>query len=123
MVQGRQDWNAPTGRGATECSSTGAVQLSVLFCVTFHLLCILTKYTVVDTALGPTSTLGMLAVVPGVSQKLFPQGHQCRSTEVRSQDCSSRAPGPAVGAMEAAQTLARPSPQVYVPTEPAAAKT
>ena len=39
-----------------------------------------------------------------------------RSTEVRYQDCSSRAPGPTVGAMEAAQTLSWPNPPVYIPT-------
>ena len=36
----------------------------------------------------------MLAVGLGVSQELFSQGHQCRYTEVRSQDCSSCMPGP-----------------------------
>ena len=96
--------------------------MSVLRCVTFHLLCRLSEYTVIGTAFSPTSTTGMLAVHPGTSQALFSQCHQRRSTEVRSQDCSSRAPGPAVGAMEAAQTLARPSLLVYTPTMPIAAK-
>ena len=96
--------------------------MSVLFFVTFHPLCGLTKYTVVGTALGPTSVVGMLAVGPGASQTLFSQGHQCGSTEVVSQDCSSCTPGPAMGAMEAAQTLAWTNPCVYAPSKPIAAK-
>ena len=44
---------------------------SVLCGVTCHLLCWLTKYTVVGTALGPTSTVGMPAISPGVTQALF----------------------------------------------------
>ena len=54
----------------------------------------------------PLLTVGMLAVGPGVSKALFSPGHQCRSTEVRCQDCNSHAHGVAVGPMEAAQTLA-----------------
>ena len=96
--------------------------MSVLCFVTFHPLCRLTKYTVVGIALGPTSFVGVLAIGPGASQALFSPGHQDRSTEVRSKDCSNHAPGPAVGAMEAAQTLAQPSPHVYAPTKPTAAK-
>ena len=79
-------------------------------------------YTVVNTVLGPILTEGMLAIGLGDYQALFSPGHQCRSSEVRSQDCSSRAPGPTVGAMEAAQILALPSPCMYVPTKLTAAK-
>ena len=79
--------------------------MNVLFCLPFCPLCRLTKYTVVDIALGPTLTVGMLAVGPGDSQALFSPGHWRRSTEVRSQDCSSNEPGPAVGAVVAAQIL------------------
>ena len=79
--------------------------MNVLCCVPFHLLCVLTKYTIVGTALSPALTVGMLAIGPGDSQALFSPGHWNRSTEVRSQDCSSCAPGPTVGSMEAAQTL------------------
>ena len=79
-------------------------------------------YTVVGTVLGPTLTVGTPAIGPGDSQALFSPGHQCRSTEVSSQDCSSCAPGPTVGAVEAAQTLAWPNPHVYLPTKPTAAK-
>ena len=93
----------------------------MLSCVPFHPLCRLTKCTVVGTALSPTSTVGILAVGPGVSQALFSPGHQHRSTEVRFQDCSSHAPGPAMGVMHAAQILAQPSPCVYMPTKPTAA--
>ena len=82
-------------------------------------------YTVVGAALGPTLTAGMLAIDPEVSQMLFSQVHQCRSTEVRSQDCSSHGSdrsGPTVGAFRAAQTLACPNPHAYVPTKSTAAK-
>ena len=96
--------------------------VNVLCCVPFRLLCRLTKYTVAGTALRPTLTAGMPAIGLVDSQELFSPGHWCRSTEVRSQDCSSRSPGPAVGAVEAAQTLAWPSPHMYVSTEPTAAK-
>ena len=66
--------------------------------------------------------MGMLAIGPGVSKALFSLGLQCRSTKVRSQDCSHRAPAPAGGVTEAPQTLAWPNPHLYVPTKPTAAK-
>ena len=90
--------------------------MNVLCCATYHPLHGLTKYTVVGTALSLTLTVGMLAIGPGDSQALFSPGHQHRSTEVRSQDCSSHAPGHTVGGTEAAQTLAWPNPRVYMPT-------
>ena len=96
--------------------------MNVLCCVPFQPFCGLTKYTVVGSALGPTLTVGMLAIGAGDSQVLFSPGHQCRSTEVTSQDCSSHARGPTVGAVEAAQTLAWPHPHAYMPTKPTAAK-
>ena len=96
--------------------------MGVLCCVTFHLLCELSDYTVFGTALGPTLTIGMLAIGPGVSLKLFSPGHQHRSTEVRSQDCSNYGSGPTVGTMGAAQTLAWSNTHMYVPTESTAAK-
>ena len=43
----------------------------MLYCVSFHLLCELSDYTVVGTALGPTLTMGKLAIGLGVSQTLF----------------------------------------------------
>ena len=72
-----------------ECSP-----VSVFCCVTFHLLCGLTKYTIVATA--------MLAVGLGVSQALFSPAHQHRFDEIRSENCGSHGPGPTVGAMETA---------------------
>ena len=96
--------------------------MSVLCCVPFHALCRLIKYTVVGTAVSPTLTLGMPADGPGDSQVLFSPGHRCRFIEVRFQDCTSHAPGPAVGAIEAAQTLAWHNPCMYMPTKPTAAK-
>ena len=82
----------------------------------------LTKYTVIGTALSLILPVGMMAVGPGDSQALFSLCHRCRFTEVRPQDCSSHAPGPTVGAMEAAQTLAWPNPYVNMSTKPTAAK-
>ena len=105
-----------------------SIPLPELFTPECALLCHLSpvvqthKVTAVGTALGPVSTLEMPEVSPSVPQALFSQGHQCRSTEARSQNCSSCAPGPTVGAMEAAQTLAWPSLHVYVPTKPTAAQ-
>ena len=96
--------------------------MAVLCCVAFHPFCDLSDYTVVDTALGPALTVGMPAIGPGVSQTLFSPGHQRRSTEVRSQDCSNHESGPAVDAMGAAQTLAWPNPHVFVPAKFTAAK-
>ena len=96
--------------------------MSTLCCVTFHPLCELTEYSVFGVAPGPTSTVGTPAAGPGICPALFSHGQQRRSTEVRSQDCSRCAPGLAVGAVEAAQTLAGPSPHVYWPTTPTAAK-
>ena len=80
--------------------------MNVLYYFSFCPLCGLTKYTVVGTALSPALTVGMPAIGLGDSHVLFSPGHQCRSTEVRFQDCSSHSPRPAVGTMEAAQTLA-----------------
>ena len=68
------------------------------YCVTFHLSCWLTNYTVVGTALSALPSnlpVGLPAIGPGVSP-VFSPGHLCESTEVRSQDCSSRVPGPSV---------------------------
>ena len=84
--------------------------MNVLCCGPFHPLCRLTKYTVVGTALSPALTVGMPAVGPGDCQVLFSTGHWHRSTEVRSHNCNSRALGPTVGALEAAQALSWPNP-------------
>ena len=73
----------------------------VFCCVTFHLLGELRSYSVFGTDLSPSLTVGMLAIRPGVSQALFSPGHQSRSTDVRSQDCSI-------------MDLAWPIPHVYV---------
>ena len=95
-----------------------------VFCrFSFHPLCGLTKYTVLGSAPSPTLMMIMMDIGPGVSQALVSSGHCCRSTEVSSQDCSSHAPGPAVGGTEATQTLAWPNTCVYMPTKPTAAKT
>ena len=95
--------------------------MGVFCCVTFHPLCKLPDYSVVGTALGPTLTVGMPAIGPGVSQTLFSPGHLCISTEVRPQDCSNHGSGPTLGVIRAAQTLAWLNPHVYVPTKSTAA--
>lgn len=86
-------------------------------------MCSVVSHFTCGTSLSPTSTRGMLVVSPGVSQELISPSYQCRYTEVRSQDCSSHAHGPAVGAMEAAQILSWPTLCMYTPTNPRAAKT
>lgn len=53
----RQDWNAPTGRGATQCSSTGVVQREVCSLVLPETLFHAYEYIVVDTAFGPALTM------------------------------------------------------------------
>ena len=67
--------------------------MNVLSCVPFWMFCVLTKCTVVGAALGPTLTVSMPAVGPGVSQVLFSRGLQHRATEVRYPCCSSHSPG------------------------------
>ena len=96
--------------------------MGVLCCVTFHPFCELSDYTDVGMALNPTLTLHMPAVGPGVSQTLFSPGRQCRSTEVRSQDCSNHGSGSFMGATGAAWNLAWPNPLMYVPTKSTASK-
>ena len=54
--------------------------------------CVLTKCTVVGAALGPTLTVSMPAVGPGVSQVLFSRGLQHRATEVRRMTTATRIP-------------------------------
>lgn len=58
--------------------------MNMLCCITSPLLYGPTKYTAGGTALGFISTVGMLAVGPGVFQVLFSPGHHRRSTEVKS---------------------------------------
>ena len=108
----------PLGEKALSIPSLG------LFIFECALLCLLSHgvwaqgYTVVGPAFGPTLTVGMPTNGPGDSQVLFSPVHWHRSTEVRSQDCSSHVPGPTVGAMEVAQTLAWPNPVCVCPQSP-----
>ena len=121
LVLGWQDRSGPTGRGTRVFLHRSCSLVSVLCCVTFHLLCGLTKYTIVGTALDPTSTVRMSAIGCSIPQALFSQDHQCRSIEDRSQDLSSRLPGPSVGVMEASQTLTQwpsPAPACVCPQSP-----
>ena len=94
----------------------------MLCCVTFHPLLELTNSPLVGTAFSPTLTVGTPAIGPRVSQALFSPGHQHRSTEVSSQDCSNHASGTTVGAVEATQTLAWPISHLYLPRKSTAAK-
>ena len=89
--------------------------MGVLCCVTFNPLCVLSGHTVVDTALGPTLTVGMLVIGPGVSQTLFSQGQQHRSTEFRSQECNNYGSGPAVDAMGQLRLWPGPTPMCMCP--------
>ena len=107
VVLGRWDRSNPSVKGARVFLHWSCSLVSVLCCVTFHLLCGLTKYAIVGIALDPTSVVRMLTIGPSVPQALFSQGHQCRSTEDKPQDLSSRSPGPSVGVLGASQTLAQ----------------
>ena len=78
---GRWDWSPRTGRRAR-----AVPRVSALCCVTWHLLCHRTKYTVASTALGPVSTLGMPAAALG-SQSIV-------STGAPVQINQSQVPGP-----------------------------
>ena len=111
VVQDRWDWSTPTGREVTEYSSCGADPLRVCSVVS--------PFTLVQ---AHRLYRGLACGWPVVSQVLFSPGHQHRLTEGGSQHCSSHAPEPAVVAMEAAQTLAWPSPHVYLPPKPTALK-
>lgn len=122
MVLGWQDRSGPTGRGTRVFLHRSCSLVSVLCCVTFHLLCGLTKYTIVGIALGPTLTVHMPAIGPGDSLVLFLPGHWHRSTEVWFQDFSSCTPRPTVGAIGAVQSVAWSNLHVYLPTRPTAAK-
>ena len=113
---GRWDWSPRTGRRAR-----AVPRVSVLCCVTWHLLCHLTKYTVASTALGPISTLGMPATGPGVPQALFPQEHQCRSTRVRSWDHIRHSSGPGGSYKGSADPGPAQSPG-HMPTKPLTAE-
>ena len=84
-----------TGRGAPEDCCSGDVPLGCALSVTFCTLCE-SRVTLVGIDLGPTSTMGMPAHGPGVSQMLFSPGHQHRSPELRSQNCIHHGAGPAV---------------------------
>lgn len=104
-MQGRQDWSTPTGRDVTEYSSSEAVLLE-MYSVESPLPTVQAHRVLVGTALGLTLTLSMLAVGPGNSQMLFSPGLRGRSNVFKPQDCSTQAPGSAMGATEVAQTLA-----------------
>lgn len=110
------------GEEQMNISSPEISPLSVLCCVTFHPFCKLTRDIFVGTALSTISIMGMLAVGPGASQGLFSQGYQCKSTEIRPQDCSIYELRPTLAGMKAAQILAWASPHGYAPTKPIVAK-
>lgn len=77
--------------------------MSLFSSVIFHPLCGFVKYTIVGSTVP--------AFGPGFFQALF-SSRQHRSDEVRSQDYSSVAPRPIVGAREIAQTGLIQSPCV-----------
>ena len=86
-------------------TSVCAVCVSFTHCVTLMWPC-------VGTALGPTLTLCMLAHGPGVSQMLFSEGHQHRSSEVRSQDGIHHGAGPTVVLWGSSDSGLAPPPSV-----------
>ena len=109
---GRWDWSPRTGRRAR-----AVPRVSALCCVTWHLLCHRTKYTVASTALGPVSTLGMPAAALGSPRHCFHRSTSADQPESGPGTTSVTHLGPA-GATKAAQTLAQPSPQGTCPQSP-----
>lgn len=73
-----------TGREATEYLSSGAIYQYVFSVVS--LFTIVWTF-IVGNSLGPTLTMGMLVIGPGVCQ-VFSPGHH-RATEIRCWDCSN----------------------------------
>lgn len=94
----------------------------MLYCVTFSSLCGLIQFTLVGAALSPNLNIVISVIGSGVSQVLFSLGHQCNSTEIRTQDCNIYALGSAVGFMEAYQTLVCSDLCLYMPTKSTAAQ-
>ena len=92
--------------------------MKVLCYVPLRPLCRLTKYTVVGTALSPALTVGMLAIDPVDSQVLFSPGHWHRSTEVMSQDCSSRHLDPMCELWRQLGLWSGPTPKFMCPQSP-----
>ena len=82
------DWSTPTGREATEDCSSGDVHLGA--CSVGHHPCVVRAlmWPCVGIDLGPTWTMGMMALDRGVSQMLFSPGHQHRSTVVSCPRCT-----------------------------------
>ena len=106
-----------------ECSHwerSQSISLLELFTSECALLCCLPLIALIHKAhhCWPHLNLRMPVVGLGVPQLLFSQVYQHGSTEAMSWDCSSHAPGPTVGAPEAVQTLAQPSPHAHALWQP-----
>ena len=112
-MQGTQDWNIPTGRVATEYSSSGSAHLWVYSVLSYFTSC--ENCTVFVTVLSPILTVSMLSICTGASQVVFSLGHQHRSTDVMSLYCSNHGPVHAVGTVGTAQTLAYSTPICMYP--------
>ena len=102
-VWGRRNCSTPTGRGATEYSSTGVVHLWMCSVVLPFTCSMGSKRALF--LIYPLAPWYMSVIGPGVSQVLFSPGCQCRATTIRTPRCNIYVSGPAVGAMEAAKTL------------------
>ena len=98
-------WERSHWERSPEYSSSGAVYLWVCSAVSPFTYSASSQIILIVTALSPTITMDMLVIGSGIFQALFLPGNQCRSTKVKSQDCNHLASGPAVGAIEEAQTL------------------
>ena len=79
VVWGSRGWSMPRERSPWVFLLRSSPPGSAFCAVTRHPSYGLTKYTVVGTALSPTSTVRMQAVSPGVPQALCSQSHQHRS--------------------------------------------
>ena len=81
VVWGRWDWRTPTGREATQYSTSGDVHLWPCSAVLPFPCRVGSQIThLTGTSLGHILTLGLLAVGPGVSQALFSPVYWGRSS-------------------------------------------
>ena len=106
---GRWDWTTTPGEKPLRTAVLGMFPSRCA-----HALCE-SHVTLVSTALGPTSTMGISAHGPGVLQMLFSPSHQHRSSEIRAQNCFHELDP--LWCYGAPQTVAWPHPLTYIPTK------
>ena len=84
LVQGKWSWSTLTWRGPLNIPPLKLLSYECALLCHLSLIVQALVFTVAGTVLGPTVTVGMPAIGPGISQTLFSPGHQRRFPEVRS---------------------------------------